>query len=139
MNLLFALYVSISSILNFPTGEIHLFIEETEVNEGVVQVLLFNRKDGFPSEITKAVKKLSLPVVNKKAQIVLTDIDPGEYAFSVFHDEDMDGEIKKNQLGYPLDKFGFSNNPSLFFGPPSFDKASFTVKDTPVTVKIKLR
>lgn len=139
MNLLVALFISFSSFISPSNGEIHLIIEETEVNEGVVQVLLFNNKDGFPSEINKAIKKLSLPVVNKKAEIVLKDIDPGEYAFSVFHDQDMDGEMKKNQIGYPLDKFGFSNNPSLLFGPPSFSKASFKVKDKPVTVKIKLR
>lgn len=140
IQLIFAFFFSCLGLMTpAPAGKIHLIIQETVVDHGHVQVLIFNQEEGFPSEIDKAWKRLSLPVENKKAEIIIPDVEPGSYAVSVFHDEDMDGEIKTNAIGYPLDKFGFSNNPSLLFGAPSFSKASFEVTDQEVKVKIKLR
>ncbi len=140
MKLIFTLLLTIS--LGFDQvnpGEIHLTIQETEFDKGDLLVLLFDQKDGFPSDPEKALKKLSIPVKDKKGRLIIKDLKPGDYAITVFHDEDLDGEMKKNSIGYPLDMFGFSNNPSLLFGPPSFDKASFKVGDKPVKVLIKLR
>lgn len=119
--------------------EIHLTIQETSNDIGKVQVLLFNNKDGFPSDPSKAIKKLSLALSNKTAKITLEEIESGTYAISVFHDEDGDGIMDKNSLGYPLNKFGFSNNPSILFGAPSFEKAAFEVSSKPVEINIKLR
>jgi uncharacterized protein (DUF2141 family) len=119
--------------------EIHLTIQETSNDFGKVQVLLFNNKDGFPSDPSKAIKKLSLALSNKTAKITLEEIESGTYAIAVFHDEDGDGKMDKNSLGYPLNKFGFSNNPSILFGAPSFEKAAFEVSSKPVEINIKLR
>ena len=126
-------------LFNFDPGEIHLHIRETDNDQGNVLVLVFNQSTGFPSDPDKALMKLSLPLKGKKATITLPDIEPGKYAISVFHDEDGDGKMDKNSVGYPLDKYGFSNNPSSFFGPPSFEKAAFEVGTKPVRVDIKLR
>jgi uncharacterized protein (DUF2141 family) len=120
-------------------GEIHLTIQEISNDLGVIQVLLFNSKEGFPSDQKKALKSLSLPIKNKKTNIILRGIEPGFYAISVFHDEDKDGKIRTNGIGIPIDKYGFSNNSTSLFGPPSFNKAAFEVKDTAIKVDIKLR
>ncbi|MEN2281059.1 DUF2141 domain-containing protein [Algoriphagus sp. SE2] len=118
--------------------EIQLTILESLNDEGMIQVLLFDNKEGFPSNPEKALKSISLPIKNKKAEIILKGIKPGKYAISVFHDDDKDGKIKTNAIGIPIDKYGFSNNPTLLFGPPSFSKASFEVKNKPVKVEIRL-
>lgn len=131
--------ISYSLLVNFQKGEIHLTIKETETNQGKIQILIFDNKEGYPSEIDKAYQKLSLPIQNNKASIILKDLAPGNYAIVVFHDEDMDGEIRKNKIGYPIDKFGFSNNPSLLFGVPSFERASIKVGNAPTEVLIQLR
>ncbi|WP_296704171.1 DUF2141 domain-containing protein [Algoriphagus sp.] len=130
--------LSISTFQSKNEGEIHITIQESLNDVGMIQVLLFNNKEGFPSDPEKALKSISLPIKNKKAEIILKGIQPGSYAISVFHDDDKDGKIKTNALGIPIDKYGFSNNPTLLFGPPSFSRASFVVKDKPVKVEIKL-
>lgn len=134
---LFLLVVSTSQSKS--EGEIHLSVLESLNDVGMIQVLLFDNKDGFPSNHKKALKSISLPIKNKEAKIVLKGIKPGRYAISVFHDDDKDGKIKTNAIGIPIDKYGFSNNPTLLFGPPSFYKASFEVTDKPVNVQVRLR
>jgi uncharacterized protein (DUF2141 family) len=41
--------------------------------------------------------------------------------------------------GVPREGVGFSNNPRLWFGPPRFASARFTVADAPVRQQVKLK
>lgn len=121
------------------TGEIKLIINDTQSNSGVIQVLIFNQADGFPEKPKKAYRALSIPVKNSSIQTTIKGLPPGDYAVSVFHDEDGDGVFKKNSFGLPIDSYGFSNNPTLFFGPPSFSKCKVAVNNKPVLVEIILK
>ena len=56
---------------------------------------------------------------------------PGVYAIAVYHDEDGSRKINRNAIGMPSEGFGFSNNPSTFFGLPAFAKVRLRV-DKPV-------
>lgn len=105
-------------------GTIELAISETSSDEGVIQVLIFNQEKGWPESLDDAWKMLTIPIENGFAGKTITNVPAGNYAVTVFHDHDQDGEIRKNKVGYPLDDFGFSNNPSLLFGVPSFSKCS---------------
>lgn len=141
MNLLM-LGIFLVSIFNSEpqTGcEIELLIKGAKSNNGVIRVLIFNKEDGFPEEPNKAIKALSLPVSNLSAKVTIENLPSGNYAISVFHDEDSNGQIRKNNFGFPLDRYGFSNNPTLYFGPPSFSKCAVQVKNSPVKVEINLR
>ena len=119
--------------------EIELLVNGAKSNNGVIRVVIFNNKDGFPEEPKKAIKALSLPVSNLSAKVIVENLPSGNYAISVFHDEDSDGKIRKNNFGLPLDSYGFSNNPTLVFGPPSFSKSTVQLKNSTVKVEIKLR
>lgn len=119
--------------------EIELLIKGAKSNDGVIRVLIFTKEDGFPEEPKKALKALSLPISNLSAKVTIENLPSGNYAISVFHDEDSDGQMKKNNFGFPLDSYGFSNNPTLYFGPPSFSKCAVPVKTSSVKVEIKLR
>lgn len=130
------------SIFNFEPqtgGGIELIIKNAKSNSGVIQVLIFNKEDGFPEEPKKAFKTMSLPVSNLSAKLVLEDLPAGDYAVSVFHDEASNGQIRKNDFGMPIDTYGFSNNPTSFFGPPSFSKCAVPVKNSQVKVEVILR
>jgi len=105
-------------------GSIELVISETATDEGVIQLLIFDQEKGWPESLDGAWKMETIPIKNGVARNTITDVPAGNYAITVFHDHDEDGKIRKNKVGYPLDNFGFSNNPSLIFGVPSFNKCS---------------
>jgi len=50
----------------------------------------------------------------------------------------MSTKLDTNFLGIPKEPYGFSNNPSTLFGPPSFKKASFVLHLETKIVTIKL-
>jgi len=66
---LLLLGVFLLSMFNSETqnsGEIQLLIKKTKSDKGVVQVLIFNKEDGFPQDPKKAFKALSLALSNLK-------------------------------------------------------------------------
>ncbi len=50
----------------------------------------------------------------------------GTYAIALVHDENANNRLDK-ALFLPKEGFGFSRNPAITVGPPSFKAASFTV------------
>ncbi|MBV9882333.1 MAG: DUF2141 domain-containing protein [Sphingomonadaceae bacterium] len=90
---------------------------------GQVHLCLTRSADHFPdcSGDPAAVKR-SLPA-NQAAHIAF-ELQPGAYALSVIHDENGNGRLDTS-LGIPREGFGFSNNPHIWFGPPSFAAARF--------------
>lgn len=58
--------------------------------------------------------------------IRITGIVPGHYALSVLHDENGNSRLDR-RLGIPREGFGFSRNPRILFGPPSFAAAQFLI------------
>ncbi len=140
MKLLFLIlfFLTIQTDLSVERGELLLKIVNSKSDKGTIQVLIFDKEKGYPDQGDQAIKKLSLPIKNKKAEILIEDLKPGTYAVSVFHDEDGDGKLRTNGVGIPKDRYGFSNNPSSIFGAPDFKKASFELKRDRKAVNIKL-
>lgn len=64
---------------------------------------------------------------------------PSVYAVALFHDENDDGHLNTNALGIPTEGAGFSNNPTLYFGPPSLEKVRFSLHpgDNSLDVRVK--
>jgi uncharacterized protein (DUF2141 family) len=64
---------------------------------------------------------------------------PGRYAVALFHDENANGHLDTNGLGIPTEGYGFSNNPTLYLGPPALDRVRFALHpgDNGVDVRMK--
>lgn len=121
------------------TSVIDLQISGAKSDKGVVRILVFDSDKGYPDQLELAVKSLSIPIVNQKCTVKINDLKPGIYAISVIHDEDSNGELNTNPFGYPLEKYGFSNNPKAYFSAPPFSKAAFELKNEVKTIQIQLR
>ncbi len=138
----FILFISFSlAVLNQDTKnhKLNIQIDQAKSDKGMIRVLIFSKETGFPDQPTKALKSLSISPKNKSGILSVTDLPPGKYAVSVIHDEDNDGKLTTNAVGYPTEKFGFSNNPKVYFSPPSFEKASFELGSEPRRIQIELR
>jgi uncharacterized protein (DUF2141 family) len=90
---------------------------------GLVHICLTRSADHFPDCAgDPAAIKRSMPT-NQAVRFSI-DMPPGAYALSVVHDENGNGRLD-TRLGIPREGFGFSNNPRIWFGPPSFESARF--------------
>lgn len=130
------------AILLFMT-EVHGFtltvkLENLSSEKGLIQYLLFPSENGFPDKEELSLKKGSILIIETSGELVFKNLPAGTYAISLFHDENSNGKLDLNFVGIPKEDFGFSNNPKIYFGPPSFQKSSF-VLDSDKTISIILK
>ncbi|NHB67762.1 DUF2141 domain-containing protein [Perlabentimonas gracilis] len=104
-------------------------IYELRNNNGQVHLELSNENEAQISAATK-------DITGNKTVIVIEGLEPGKYAFKFIHDENNNNKLDTNWLGIPKEGFGFSNNPSMTFGPPSFEKTIFELNES-MTIKCK--
>lgn len=127
--LILSLFISLSFLSsNFSHPKLEIQITEAKSDKGMIRILIFSKANGFPDQPETALKSYSIAPKNKACTLTINDLPPGTYAVSVIHDEDGNGKFSFNLVGYPSEKFGFSNNPKVYFSPPSFDKAAFELK-----------
>jgi uncharacterized protein (DUF2141 family) len=70
--------------------------------------------------------------------LMFDNLPSGTYALALIHDENGNGKLD-TMMGIPKEGFGFSKNPAIRFGPPSFKSASVAIVagKTDETVKVK--
>ena len=121
------------------TSILEISIHQAKSDKGKIRVLVFSKDKGFPDQLEQSVKSFSLSPKNKSCKIRIDDLPAGTYAISAIHDEDENGSLTTNMVVYPVEKFGFSNNPKIYFAPPTFDKAAFELKAETKNIQIDLR
>ena len=100
-------------------------ISDLRNNNGQIQFELSNEQEVRVVALTRSIS-------DNKCRIVIDNLKPGKYSFKFFHDENKNEKLDTNILGIPKEGFGFSNNPSMTFGPPAFDKTIFELKESKV-------
>ncbi len=108
-------------------------------NEGEVDCALFGSAEGFPGGSGKAMKTTKSKIGNGQGVCTFSGVDPGDYAVSVFHDENGNGKLDTNFLGMPKEGVGASNDAAGHFGPPKFDDARFSYKGGPQSLTIHMK
>jgi uncharacterized protein (DUF2141 family) len=131
-----ASHISYSQSSKKKSGNILLSIAGLNNEKGYIKVGLFNSAQSFEGKTKEIFGGAILKIYSSKAQHIFPHVPYGEYAIKLFHDEDGDGEIDTNFLGVPTESYGFSNNAKALFGPPTFEKAKFTVSSDTVRVEI---
>jgi uncharacterized protein (DUF2141 family) len=101
------------------------FEARAQNDSGVVRCGLFTQagwlKDAFRASIVK--------VHNKRALCVFKEVPGGTYGISAFHDEDSDGKLDTNLVGYPLEDYCASNNARNLMSAPSWSDAKFAYRN----------
>ena len=110
------------------SADLEVSIEGLRSAEGQALIALFRQMPGnsFP-HAEGIVAGQSRPADPNGVTIVFSDLPPGEYALSAFHDSDQDGVLDLNVLGIPVEGYGFSNGAVADMGPPSFEDAAVTI------------
>lgn len=107
-------------------GSISIKITGFSNDIGDCRFAIDNSEDVYESDDSVYIGKV-LPIINNEVTLKIDSLEYGYYAIKVFHDENRDGEIDTNFLGVPTEDYGYSNNASAWFGPPSWESAKFLV------------
>jgi len=118
-------------------GTLEVVITGFKNNDGDCRFALDNSESIYESEDTVWIGKV-LPIENKQVVVVIDSLQYGEYAVRVFHDENKNGEIDANIFGIPTEDYGYSNDASGWFGPPSWEKAKFVFNKPEMKITIKV-
>ena len=121
-----------------PKSAVVLKVEGIEKIEGNIEVLVFSKEDGFPEAADKAIMKAQISVTKANMEISLGALPYGQYAIALIQDKNSNHIFDKNILGIPTEPFGFSNVDRVYFGPPSFAKASFQLNRATKSITVKL-
>jgi uncharacterized protein (DUF2141 family) len=98
---------------------------------------LYSSANGF-REPGREMRGAVAPIKNGQATCVFNGIPAGTYAIAVFHAERNETQMETGLFGKPKQGYGFSNNPSSTFGPPSFDSAAFTYNGGALQLPVRL-
>jgi uncharacterized protein (DUF2141 family) len=109
-------------------------------SKGQLGCSLWKGPEGFPRDDSHIMKHVWAPIKNAAGECVFGGtFTAGDYAVTLFHDENKNGKFDSNMIGYPLEGYGFSNNVKPVFKAPSFDDCKFHYdgngwKQIPVTM-----
>ncbi len=109
------------------TGNITVNVTEIEKVEGNIYFLIYKTDEGFPKEKDKAFKVGKVSDYTTKASYSFKNLPYGVYAVTFFKDENDNGKLDDNFIGFPKEPVGASNMTSM--GKPSFKKCSFELKE----------
>ncbi len=111
-----------------------------EQARGRVAYLVFNGPRGFPQDRAQAiVHGFSDPVDRQGMQTIdAGNLPPGQFAVSVYLDENGNGKLDAGLFGIPREPVGASNNPRRRMGPPRFEDCVFTMNTATQTLQITL-
>lgn len=107
------------------------FETQNRNDKGVVRCGLF-RESGW---LKDAVKPDIVKINKTTARCVFKEIPAGVYGISAFHDEDNDGKLDTNLVGYPVEEYTCSNNARNMFSAPSWKDAKFKYKGGTVRLR----
>ena len=117
------------------THAVRITVTNFENIKGKLQVCLTDKKEDFLKQCEYAT---AVTVTNNTISLEIANVKTGVYSISLFHDENNNGVLDtKGFFGIPSEPYGFSNNPSTTFGPPSFEKCAFLIdKDKQISIEL---
>jgi uncharacterized protein (DUF2141 family) len=130
------LVISISWFGTLAQSSLEIHVNNIKSKKGSLQFGLFATEADF---LKVPIEKKVIKSTGNDVTVVFENLQPGDYAISVIHDENENGELDSNALGIPKEGFGFGNNASGSFGPPAFEKAKITIGDDDIKQDIKLK
>lgn len=120
----------------FAQASLTVVITDIEVQEGMIEIGLYNDADKFPV-VGEQYKMIRLKPNGKELRHTFTDLKDGKYAISIYHDENADNKCNRNMIGVPTEAYAFSNNFRPKFSIPTFKDCSFfVIWDAIETIKL---
>ena len=114
--------------------EVRLTALDPSRGSGPIQIALWNSESTF-MRAGNWVRGMTIPIDERDTPVLFTDLPPGTYAVSAFHDTQSAGTLRRGTFGIPIDPWAVSNGGSPLL-PPSWRRAKFTVNDGTATITL---
>jgi len=112
-------------------------VTQIEKVHGQIGLCIYNSKETYMYS-DEAILCQWANVKDSWVSFKLESLPSGDYAIVIFQDLNGNKDLDTNFIGIPKEPYGFSNNPSTRFGPPSFEGASFKVgSNTEIEIELK--
>lgn len=115
---------------------IEIVVHEVRSGQGQIRIGLC-RKTEFLSE--HCAYHAVAPARLGDVAVRIPDVAAGVYGVAAYQDLDGSGTLKRNFFGMPKEDVGFSRDPSLRFGPPSFADSALTIGNEDARIALTLR
>ncbi|MBU6172415.1 MAG: DUF2141 domain-containing protein [Planctomycetes bacterium] len=123
------------------TRKIVVIAEGIESKIGNCRIALYDNESSF-NDPERAVAKVSIPIDSNRIvweYDLSRDSQDSAIAIAVFHDANANDILDKNVLGIPIEKYGFSRNPTRGLGPPRFEACSLRLVDESTEISIQIK
>ncbi len=138
--LLSTMFISALVTLGVYAGDVRAADLTVEIkgvgDKGNVMVAIYKKDDKW---LGKSSGGTMTPAKKDGVSVSFKDLAEGEYAVSLFVDENSNGKMDSNAIGIPTEPFAFSNDAFGSFGPPSFEQAKFSVGKENKTIVITIK
>jgi uncharacterized protein (DUF2141 family) len=133
------LVTALDSISPFDSlhGKLQVIVKNINKIAGDLHVALFNSYLSFLNS-HPVFRGDIVPVTSGSMSVEFDSIPKGIYSVAVFHDENRDGVLGKNQFNIPTEGYGFSNNIGISIGPPNFNQTKFYYSGKNKTISINM-
>jgi uncharacterized protein (DUF2141 family) len=119
-------------------GVLNIEVRGLRSDQGQILCFLYADASGFPADPKRALARVVAPIARRASTCRFAGVAPGAYAVAVVHDENGNGRLDRNLLGFPTEGVGASNNPVSHFGPPRFGDARFDYHGGIVTQSVQV-
>ena len=115
-----------------------VLIEASESSENNIKCALFNEnlKESFPKKYDQA-QLLDAMIENKKIMCKFKNIPYGNYAVSIYNDQNKNNKLDLSFYGIPKEDWGVSNNIRHKMSSPDFEESQLLIdKDIEISIKL---
>lgn len=119
-------------------GTLEVVVKGLRNGKGDVLISLYNQSKGFPADRSAVFRKRKVsPSASMNATVTFSDLEFGDYAVAILHDEDRSGDMTYRLRTFPKEGYGFSNNPVIKVRAPTFSDSKVVLSKSSGKVEIK--
>ncbi len=140
--LLLAVMGNLASSLNAQAsfdGKLTVEIDGLRNKIGQVCASIFASSQGFPNNRDRVLQKQCIKINDTSLKVTFDNLKAGNYAVAVMHDQNNDLNLNRNNLGMPIEGFGFSRNPEVRTSAPKFGDAVILVAGPNTNIQIQMK
>ncbi|WGV28796.1 DUF2141 domain-containing protein [Halotia branconii] len=120
-------------------GKLTVEIDGLRNKVGQVCTSIFASSQGFPNNRDRILQRQCTKINDTSLKVTFDNLKAGNYAVAVMHDQNSDLNLNRNDLGMPIEGFGFSRNPEVRTSAPKFSDAAILVAGPNTNIQIQLK